>query len=111
MGSRMQMDPAEIKKTTLRMKNAEEVRFCFGVTTVMRGEVEVGMRLPPFEHNVKKVVTRKVHEELIEGEMKRVKKLTGKHTPWHVNNHLPNTICKTDSATELKGIAKKKEKS
>ena len=94
------------RKTTLHVKHADEVRFCFGVAMIE----DEGVRLPPFEHTCKKIVLQRQWEKLRDEEFKRAQHLTGKCAPWFQSKRPPNTSCLDDVIIKLKGIGKAKGK-
>ena len=59
-----QMAPAMKKKSTLHVKFANEVHFCFGVAMINDDGKDVGARFPPFECTGKKAILHHKHEEL-----------------------------------------------
>jgi hypothetical protein len=96
------------KKSTLHMKFAEEVRFCFGVAMIKNNGIDEGVRLAPFEYTGKTVVLHKKFMELVKEEIKRVKNLPGNTAPWYISTRPPKSVYLTDPTSFIKGVGKKK---
>ena len=86
--------------TELHVKYMDESRYSFGAAAVqiqVETEegivlVEQGRRAEPFVYSGRWIHTPKVFEEKVQGEIARVRSLTGECKPWYVTNRSPGVL-------------------